>query len=211
METFLASIPEWVRYAGVAVAAATSAAAWVRWVFPHLRLTYLTWLTARGMAHDLGPNAAAIIRQLAADVERDRSLTVLRHDAICNRLGLGVFVADATEGAWTFSNDVMGEMLGLSCDALAGFGWLGATVGDRTAILAEWKFAVKNGMGFERELRMKNARTNETDSFKVQARPAMAAGVRLSYVGIVERAGDYVCPWRGPEAEPPHNRGPAAV
>lgn len=202
---WLNAIPDWVKYLTVAAGAASTAAAWLRWGLPHLRLVVLTFLTARGIAHELGGNAAQIIRQLAADVERDRSLTVLRHDAICHRLGLGVFVAEPEEGRITFANDMLHEMLGTTGNAADGFGWLSSVVGDRTAILAEWKFAVKNGMTFERSLAFRNARTNEIVNLKMQARPALVDRVRLCYVGVIEREGAAVCPWRAdglPECGP---------
>ena len=192
---WLNAIPDWLKYLTVAAGAASTAAAWLRWGLPHVRLAYLTWRAARGIAHELGADAAQIIRTLAADVERDRSLTVLRHDAICNRLGLGVFIAEPEEGRITFANDTLHEMLGTSDHSVGGFGWLSAVLGDRTAILAEWKFAVKNGMSFERDLSFRNARTNEIVALKMQARPALVDRVRLCYVGVMERATGPHCPW----------------
>lgn len=149
-----------------------------------------------------GSSLDDVIRALKADTEATRHklstvITTLeihdqKHYVIWATQSDGIYEADTTSGDCLWVNPALSEMFGLDANNMLGRGWLRAVnPSEREGVWLRWWESLKNGIPFEAEYEVHNARTRER--FRVSTaiiKSIVRENKPVTHIGIVKRIKD---------------------
>jgi PAS domain S-box-containing protein len=122
------------------------------------------------MDHDFSPNSGKSMRDCIDRIDDSIRLGELRSKMISNSLvSTGTYECDA-DGNWTWVNNALVEMFGMSKDEMLHQGWLmGVKHTERQHVWEQWHIAIKNDIPYEAEYTVVNQKTRVESKVRVTA------------------------------------------